>query len=80
LIDDEVSRLLKEADERASTILEEHRSVLDRLTALLIQRETIDGAEVYELAGRPTPEGTERAMAPDRAAAVGDGDRGSKAP
>jgi cell division protease FtsH len=80
LIDDEVSRLLKEADERASTILEEHRSVLDRLTALLIQRETIDGAEVYELAGRPTPEGTERVMAPDRAAAVGDGDRGSKAP
>src|SRR2546422_2781987 len=41
LIDEEVSRLLKEADERASGILEEHRDVLGKVIDLLIERETI---------------------------------------
>ena len=66
-IDDEVSRLLKEADERAGTILKEHRDVLDRLTELLIEREMIDGADVYGLAGRPQPAGSEETIAPRRA-------------
>jgi cell division protease FtsH len=70
LIDEEVSRLLKEADERASRILEEHRDVLDKVTDLLIERESIDGSDVYELAGRVTPEGAERTVAPRRAAAT----------
>jgi cell division protease FtsH len=69
VIDEEVSRLLKEADQRASRILEEHRDVLGRVTDLLIERETIDGEDVYELAGRPRPEGTEATVAPERAAA-----------
>jgi len=69
LIDEEVSRLLKEAAERASRILEEHRDVLGRVTDLLIERETIDGSDVYELAGRPRPEGAEATVAPERAAA-----------
>jgi cell division protease FtsH len=69
LIDEEVSRLLKEADERASRILDEHREVLDRVTDLLIERETIDGSDVYELAGRSMPEGAEATVAPERAAA-----------
>jgi cell division protease FtsH len=68
LIDEEVSRLLKEADQRATAILEEHRDVLDRLTDLLIEQEMVDGAEVYALAGRPQPEGAEEAIAPRRAA------------
>ena len=68
VIDEEVSRLLKEADERASAILDEHRDVLDRLTSLLVEREMIDGAEVYALAGRPQPAGAEEAIAPRPAA------------
>jgi cell division protease FtsH len=72
LIDEEVARLLKEADERATGILEAHRDVLDRLTELLIDREMIEGAEVYALAGLPKPEGSEEVIAPTRAAAAGD--------
>ena len=69
LIDEEVSRLLKEADERAASILEEHRDVLSKVMNLLIEQETIDGGDVYELAGRPRPEGVEATVAPERAAA-----------
>jgi len=72
LIDEEVGRLLKEADDRAGAILQGHRDVLDRLTELLIEREMIDGAEVYALAGRPQPVGAEETIAPRRAAAAAD--------
>jgi cell division protease FtsH len=64
-----VSRLLKEADEHAAAILKAHRDVLDKVTELLVERETIDGREVYELAGRPVPEGAESTIGPRRAAA-----------
>jgi cell division protease FtsH len=70
LIDEEVARLLKEANERAGAILQGHRDVLDRLTELLIEREMIDGADVYALAGRPQPVGAEETIAPKRAAAA----------
>ncbi|HMC37492.1 MAG TPA: ATP-dependent zinc metalloprotease FtsH, partial [Actinomycetota bacterium] len=70
LIDEEVSRLLKEADGRASAILDEHRDVLDRVTELLLEREMVDGAEVYALAGRPQPKGVEDTIAPRRKAAA----------
>ena len=69
LIDEEVSRLLKEADARAFRILTEHRDVLDKVRALLIERESIDGADVYRLAGRKMPERAEDAVAPASAAA-----------
>jgi cell division protease FtsH len=52
-IDEEVSRLLREAEERAVKLLKEHRSVLDSLVDVLLEMETVDGAEVYRLAGRP---------------------------
>jgi len=70
LIDEEVARLLKEADERAEAILKGHRDVLDRLTELLIEREMVDGTEIYALAGRPQPVGAEETIAPKRAAAA----------
>jgi cell division protease FtsH len=70
LIDEEVARLLKEADERAGAILKGHRDVLDRLTELLIEREMIDGAEIYALAGRPQPVGAEETIAPKPATAA----------
>src|SRR6266540_889987 len=72
LIDEEVGRLLKEADDRAGAILQRHKDVLDRLTELLIEREMIDGAEVYALAGRPQPVGAEETIAPQRAAVAAD--------
>jgi cell division protease FtsH len=71
-IDAEVSRLLREAEQRAVEVLKAHRDVLDRVVQLLIAEETVDGAEIYALAGRTEPVGTgavARTMAPDRAAA-----------
>jgi cell division protease FtsH len=52
-IDEEVSRLLREAEERAVNLLKEQRSVLDSLVSALLEMETVDGSEVYRLAGRP---------------------------
>jgi cell division protease FtsH len=48
VIDEEVGRLLREADERAVATLTGHRATLDRLTRLLLDRETIDGTDVDE--------------------------------
>ena len=52
-IDREVAMLLREAEKRAVELLTEHRSVLDALTDLLLENETVDGSEVYRLAGLP---------------------------
>jgi cell division protease FtsH len=52
-IDEEVSRLLREAEERAVNLLKDHRSVIDSLVDLLLEVETVDGTEVYRLAGKP---------------------------
>ena len=57
LVDKEVARLLREAEQRAVNLLRSHRIELDRLTALLLEEETIDGAAVYEIIGRPVPGG-----------------------
>jgi cell division protease FtsH len=62
LIDEEVSRLLREAEERAKKLLTEHRDELDRLTELLLEHETIDGEEVYRIAGRPMPGGNPQVL------------------
>jgi cell division protease FtsH len=40
-IDEEIARMLDEAHSRARRILEEHRGVLDRLAAALLERETL---------------------------------------
>jgi len=55
IVDAEVSRLLREAEERAITLLTEGRTDLDQLTKLLLDNETIDGEQVYDLVGRPFP-------------------------
>jgi cell division protease FtsH len=52
-IDAEVSRLLRQAEQRAVELLSDHRAELDALVSLLLERETVDGSEVYRLAGRP---------------------------
>src|SRR4249920_123215 len=62
-IDREVSRLLREAEERATELLTDHRSVLDALTNLLLESETVDGSEVYRLAGLPDRSATPPSVA-----------------
>jgi cell division protease FtsH len=52
-IDGEVSKLLRQAEDRAVKLLQAHRPELDSLVALLLERETVDGFDVYRLAGRP---------------------------
>jgi cell division protease FtsH len=70
-IDAEVSRLLRDAEKRAVAILEEHRDVLDKLVQLLIANETVDGSQIYALAGRTEPvSGSGMTMAPSRATSV----------
>jgi cell division protease FtsH len=51
-IDGEVSKLVRQAEERAVEVLKAHRSELDALVELLLMRETVDGSDVYRLAGR----------------------------
>ena len=48
-IDVEVNRMLREAYAKAIEILKTHRDKLDLITRLLIERETLDGAEVLDL-------------------------------
>src|SRR6266581_4911578 len=56
VVDAEVKRILDEAYKRARDILLEHRAVLDRLAAALLERETLDRDEVeLVLAGKPLP-------------------------
>ncbi len=57
-VDSEVSRLLREAEERAMALLRGHREALDALVALLLERETVDGRDVYRLAGVPDKSAT----------------------
>src|SRR5262249_28415471 len=46
VIDEEVERLLHDADDRATALLRSHRDALGRVVDLLVERETIDGADV----------------------------------
>jgi cell division protease FtsH len=48
-IDREISRIVTTGLEKARAILAEHRAVLDRLAAELLNRETLDGLEVYQI-------------------------------
>jgi cell division protease FtsH len=48
-IDEEIARMLDGAHSRARRILEEHRAVLDRLAAALLERETLAEEDLDEL-------------------------------
>jgi cell division protease FtsH len=52
-VDDEVARLLRAAEVRATTLLTRHRTELDSLTARLLEEETVDGSVVYDLLLHP---------------------------
>ena len=55
-IDSEVARLLREAEESAVSLIRQHRDELGELVTMLLEKETVDGAEVYRIVGRPVPE------------------------
>ena len=52
VIDEEVSRILSEAGERAHTILSERRVSLDAVIDLLLEKETITGVELMDVVRR----------------------------
>jgi len=52
-IDQEVARLLREAEDTATGLLRGNRETLDRVIALLLERETIDGADLAAIVKAP---------------------------
>jgi cell division protease FtsH len=62
-IDGEVSRLLREAEQRAIDVIRSHQSELRQLVDLLVEHETIDGEAVYRIVGKPVPEHRPEEMA-----------------
>ncbi|HSJ34295.1 MAG TPA: ATP-dependent zinc metalloprotease FtsH [Acidimicrobiia bacterium] len=56
LVDDEVRRFLDEAYAEAVRLLTEHRGQLDALAAALLDKETLDEADAYAVAGIPRSE------------------------
>jgi cell division protease FtsH len=72
-VDREVSRLLREAEENAIGKIRSHRPQLGQLVSLLLERETVDGAEVYRIVGLPVPARgpDELTVAPRAVAAAG---------
>ncbi|MCW2900129.1 MAG: Microtubule-severing ATPase [Streptosporangiaceae bacterium] len=57
LIDAEVARLLRHAEQRAVDLLHSHRGALGRLTASLLEHETVDGAVVLKAVAAAAPPG-----------------------
>jgi cell division protease FtsH len=58
-IDEEVKKLLAHEYARAKEILTAHREQLEKVTAELLARETLDGAEFYRLVGKEIPRAKE---------------------
>jgi cell division protease FtsH len=69
VIDAEVARLLRDAEHTAIDLIRSHQHELDELVELLLLHETVDGAEVYRIVGRPVPTHRQEplAIAPTRA-------------
>jgi cell division protease FtsH len=49
IIDEEVQRILREQEKRAQELIAKHRRGLDLIAAELLEKETVDGAEVARL-------------------------------
>jgi cell division protease FtsH len=55
MVDEEVRRIVEEAETETVALLERERSRLDALAQALLARETLDQAEAYEIAGVSLP-------------------------
>jgi cell division protease FtsH len=69
-IDQEVARLLREAEIRATELLREHRDKLDRVIQLLLDRETINGSDLAAIAGVPERHAEQERILAPRAVAM----------
>ncbi len=56
LIDAEVQRILEECYQQALTLLTQHRRELDALARALLEKETLDEAEILRVTGLPKPQ------------------------
>jgi cell division protease FtsH len=54
-VDDEVRRIIDEAEEEVTNLLERERHRLDALAQALLERETLDQADAYRLGGAEAP-------------------------
>ena len=59
LVDEEVRRIVDQAEDEVTELLTTNRDKLDALVAALMERETLDGPDAYEAVGltRPQPLG-----------------------
>ena len=60
LIDEEVKRILSECAEEAKRLLAEHHDQLESLAQALLERETLEEADAYAVAGIRRPSATEQ--------------------
>merc|ERR1719321_858648 len=56
LIDEEVKELVAKAYKVCKETLNENRDLMDELTEALIEKETVDFVELYEMVGKYNPE------------------------
>ena len=64
LVDEEVRRIVEEAEQDTVLLIERERPRLEALTRALLAKETLDQAEAYEIAGVPLPESADAAPTP----------------
>ena len=62
IVDAEVRRIVEEAERETLALLRAERPRLDALAKALLERETLDQEEAYEVAGVPIPERPEPAQ------------------
>jgi cell division protease FtsH len=70
LVDEEVRRIVDEAQAAVTALLSEHRERLDSLTEALLAAETLDQDEAYAAAGVPLDREAEARLEPAGAAAL----------
>jgi cell division protease FtsH len=64
LVDEEVRRIIDRAEQESVALLDRERPRLDALARALLERETLDQPDAYEIAGVPLPVRDEPARAP----------------
>jgi len=52
IIDDEISHLLKQVEQKIIKLLQEHRAQLEALAAALLEKETLEAAEIQSICGQ----------------------------
>jgi cell division protease FtsH len=79
-VDEEVRRIVDDAESETIALLERERERLDALARALLDRETLDQREAYEVAGLPVPTRAENEEADRRPAPEGEVEPGVVAP